>query len=133
MTSPGGGNVVTIRVVTEDKSAPGFAAAQRNVTQTAKAAAGLGTELDRTATKAKGLGGVLRDIGTVAAGVLVADTLQAGARKVIAFAQSSVKAASDLGESVNAVSKVFDNQTDRVLEWGKANANAIGQIGRAHV
>lgn len=43
----------------------------------------------------------------------------------------SVKAASDLGESVNAVNKVFGAASEQVQAWGRANANAIGLSLRA--
>jgi hypothetical protein len=87
--------------------------------------------IDQTERKVKQLGGTLQRVGETAAGFLVAQGVQAGARKAIALMQSTVNAAKDLGESTNAVSKVFDESTQKVLEWGQANANSFGLSQRA--
>lgn len=81
--------------------------------------------------KAAGLGGTLRRVGEVAAGVLLADALQRGAQRARALISESVKAASDLGESVNAVNKIFGSASEAVQAWGRENANAIGLSTRA--
>lgn len=89
------------------------------------------TALDQTDRKVKELGGSLRRAGEVAAGFLAASAIQTGARKAIALMQSTVNAAKDLGESTNAVSKIFDDSTGKIVEWGKSNANAFGLSQRA--
>jgi len=128
-------NEVEIRVVARDQTAAGFDSAQARATKLAKSvaggpssAAGAFVEADK---KAQGFSGTLKRVGEIAAGVLAAQALQAGARRFVAFIQSGIKAASDLGESVNAVNKVFGTASDDVLAWGKANANAIGLSTRA--
>ncbi|MGE5828651.1 MAG: hypothetical protein ACM30G_09855, partial [Micromonosporaceae bacterium] len=81
--------------------------------------------------RAAGLSGTLRRVGEVAAGVLLADALQRGAQRARALISESVKAASDLGESVNAVNKIFGSASEAVQAWGRDNANAIGLSTRA--
>ena len=109
MTSPGG-NVVTIVVRAEDKTAPGFKQAEQGAAK---------------------LGGTLKRVGEIAAGVLTADVLLAGARKLQALFHSTVEAASALGESVNAVNKTFGESAKQVTAWGEANAAAFGLSTRA--
>lgn len=73
----------------------------------------------------------LKNIGTVAAGVLSANILQGAAQRMTSFVASTVKAASNLGESVNAVGKVFGSEADHVIKWGQDNAAAFGLSQRA--
>lgn len=124
-------NEINIVVSSQDKTGPGFtsaAANQRKVADATKATAAAYQEADK---KAQGFGGSLKRIGEVAAGVLLADVLQSAARKAQALMHQTVEAASALGESVNAVNKVFDTASERVQKWGRDNANAIGLSTRA--
>lgn len=109
MTSPGG-NLVTIVVKAEDKTAPGFKAAEQGASK---------------------LGGTLKRVGEIAAGILAADMLLAGAQKLKAIFSQSVEAASALGESINAVNKTFGESAKQVTDWGEANAAAFGLSTRA--
>jgi hypothetical protein len=52
-------------------------------------------------------------------------------RKVVDFAQQSVAASSNLGESINAVQKIFKGSSDQILQWGKDNAASFGLSRRA--
>lgn len=124
-------NEINIVVSSQDKTGPGFtsaAANQRKVADATKATAGAYQEADK---KAQGFGASLKRIGEVAAGVLLADVLQSAARKAQAFMHQTVEAASALGESINAVNKVFDASSERVQAWGRENANQIGLSTRA--
>jgi hypothetical protein len=93
MTSPG--NAVTIVVKAEDKTAPGFKQATEGASK---------------------LGASLKRVGEIAAGVLAADVLLAGARKLQALFHQTVEAASALGESVNAVNKTFGESAKQVTD-----------------
>lgn len=134
MTSPGG-NIVEIRVVTKDQSAAGLNAATANVKKFATAVDGgsgsAGAALDSAEKKAKGLGSVLGNVGTIAGGILAADVIREGAQRVMALMHSTVEAASSLGESVNAVQKTFGESSAAVLDWGENNAAAAGLSTRA--
>ena len=90
-----------------------------------------GAAFESAAKKATGLKGVLAGVGTVAGGILVADLFQQGARKVQQLVQSTVKAASDLGESVNAVDKTFGSSSRAIQDWGQQNAASFGLSTRA--
>lgn len=73
----------------------------------------------------------IKNVGTVAAGILSANLLQGAATRMQQFIGSTVKAASSLGESVNAVGKVFGSEAKFVEQWGKDNAAAFGLSQRA--
>lgn len=73
----------------------------------------------------------IKNVGTVAAGILSANILQGAATRMQQFVSSTVKAASDLGESVNAVGKVFGEEASFVEKWGKDNAASFGLSQRA--
>jgi hypothetical protein len=126
---------VQIVVTSVDRSAQGFDAATKRADKLAKSVAGgpgsAAAAFSEADKKAQGLGGTLRRIGEVAAGVLLADALQRGAQRARQLISESVKAASDLGESVNAVNKVFGSASEQVRAWGRDNANAIGLSTRA--
>lgn len=134
MTSPGG-NVVEIRVRSVDETGPGFDAATRKARELAKAVDGgqgsAGKAFESAERKAGGLRGTLTRIGEVAGGVLAADALQGIAHRAVAMIQSTVQAANDLGESVNAVSKTFGASAGRIQEWGEQNAASFGLSTRA--
>lgn len=44
----------------------------------------------------------------------------------VVFAGNAVDAATDLGESVNAVNKIFGTSAKAITDWGEENANAFG-------
>jgi len=52
--------------------------------------------------------------------------LLAGAAAAAAFSVSAVKNAIDLGESINAVSQVFDDATSKIIDFGKTAAEQAG-------
>ncbi len=134
MTSPGG-NLVEIRVVAKDMTGPGFDSATKAAKGLAAAVAGgpgsAAGALKEAEKQATGLGGTLRRVGEVAGGVLAADMIQQFAQRAVQLVKSTAKAASDLGESVNAVNKTFETSSAEVIEWGEANANAFGLSQRA--
>ena len=49
----------------------------------------------------------------------------------IAIGKSAISAASDLGESVNAVNKIFEDSAGEILRWGESNATSFGLSQRA--
>ncbi len=80
---------------------------------------------------AQTFGNTLRAVGTIAAGFLASNVVGAGLDKFSGFVGSSIKSASDLGESVNAVQQVFRESSDTILKWGEDNATAFGLSQRA--
>ena len=78
-----------------------------------------------------GLGGTLGSVGKIATGFLAANVVQSAIGSVTAFASESIKAASSLGESLNAVNVVFKESSQQVLDWGKNNATQFGLSQRA--
>lgn len=66
-----------------------------------------------------GIGGSLKGLGGILAGAFAVDQIISGIGSVIT-------AASDLGESINAVEVTFGNASDGVLELGENAATALG-------
>jgi hypothetical protein len=90
-----------------------------------------GDGLDEGTRKASKFGDSMRRVGEVAAGVLAADLAKVAASKAIDFFKSSAEAASSLGESMNAVSKVFGTGSAKINEFGQDSAKAVGLSTRA--
>ncbi len=103
MTSP---NVVGITVTAKDQTAAG---------------------LDSVDKRIKKIGETTRTI----ADTITADFFQGAANAAKSFVTSTVRAASDLGESVNAVNKTFGESAKQVQDWGQANSAAFGLSRRA--
>lgn len=102
-------NEVTIVVTSEDKTKGGFSSAERR-------AGGL---KDKLATVGK-VGGAALAAGVVAGAMVVKDQMD-----------QSVEAASNLGESVNAVNQIFGSQAGTIKKWGEQNAASFGLSTRA--
>jgi len=132
MTSP---NVVEIRVVAKDQTAPGFNAAAAGAGKLAKSVDGgpasAGAALESAEKKARGLGSVLGNVGTIAGGILAADFIREGAQKIMALSQSTIKAASALGESINAVEKTFGSASAQIKAFGETSSQTAGLSNRA--
>lgn len=73
----------------------------------------------------------LREIGRTAAGVLTADIAMRAAEGFKNMVTDSVRAASDLNESLNAVNVTFGASAKEILDWGKTNAASFGLSQRA--
>lgn len=104
------GNEVTIVVKSKDQTKQGFKDVEQNTSR-----------LKSTVTMASG----------AMAGALAGTLLLGGVAKFKGFIMDSVHAASDLGESVNAVQKVFGGSSGQILQWGKDNASSFGLSQRA--
>ena len=122
----------------QEKLVSGTAALGKAATETSARTKRLGSDLesagrasDGAARQAGKFGDSLKQVGTIAAGVLAADAIKAGADKVVDLFKSTVDAASNLGESVNAVSKIFGANAAKIEEWADKNANSIGLSKRA--
>jgi len=98
-------NTVDITVRSTDQSARGLDQANRN------------------AGKFKD---TLREIGKTAAGVLTADIAMKAAQGIKNLVTDSVKQASDLNESLNAVNVTFGSSAKQITDWGKQNAASFG-------
>lgn len=90
-----------------------------------------GAPIEAAEKQMKGFGSTIKDIGKIAAGVLTAELFAGAAERVKNFVHESIQAANDLGESTNAVGKIFDDQAGKVQEWAEKNANAFGLSKRA--
>ena len=75
---------------------------------------------------AHGLGKVLGDVGKIAGGFLAANVIGAGVSAFSNFIGGSVREATRLGESLNAVSKIFGESAGTILDWGEKNATSFG-------
>jgi hypothetical protein len=73
----------------------------------------------------------IKGIGDSAKGILTADLFRDAAAGAKDFVSSTVEAASSLGESVNAVQKVFGSSAKQIEDWGKTNAESFGLSQRA--
>lgn len=80
-------------------------------------------DVDGSATKAEGglgkVGGGIAKLGAAVGGLALAGG-------IASFASTSVEAATALGESVNAVNKIFGDSASEILDWGKNNATQFG-------
>ncbi|HEX6968887.1 MAG TPA: hypothetical protein VF174_08795 [Micromonosporaceae bacterium] len=107
MTQP---NLVEVVVRVKDETQPGFKAVEQQATK---------------------LGSSFKRVGEIAGGMLLAQGIQAGAQRAMALMQSTVKAASDLGESINAVQKTFGEASGAIENFGKTSAEQVGLSTRA--
>jgi hypothetical protein len=104
------GNEIDITVRSTDQSARGLDSARRS---------------------GEGFKNTLKDIGKTAAGVLTADIAARAAQGFKNLVTDSVRAASDLNESLNAVNVTFGSSAKEVLDWGKTNAASFGLSQKA--
>lgn len=81
--------------------------------------------------EATGFGKVLGNVGQIASGFLFANVISGAGAKLAGFFSSSTKAASDLGESVNAVNVIFGDSAGKILDWGKTASTQAGLSQRA--
>ena len=93
-------------LVGEDKSA-------------SRALKGVGDEAQKTESR-------LSKMGAIAGGILGAQFLKDAAGAVVDFGKNTITAASDLGESVNAVNVTFGDAAGGILELGENAATAVG-------
>lgn len=98
-------NKVEVVVTGEDDTSPAFRSATKNAEDYAK-----------SITKA----------GEVMKGALAADLVQEGARKVKEAIDESIKAASDLEQSVGGTKAVFKEAAGEIEEFGKTSAETVG-------
>lgn len=66
-----------------------------------------------------GIGDEFKKLGKLIAGAAIG-------RAVVGFAKDSIAAASDLGESINAVQVTFGDLSDEILEFSKTSARSVG-------
>lgn len=86
---------------------------------------------DDISNKAEKTGGALSKVGQIAGGFLAAGAIAKGASMLTDFLGKSVTAASDLGESINAINVTFGESSDVIHEFGKTAATEIGLSARA--
>lgn len=89
------------------------------------------TAKDDSAAAFKSANDRVKGLGETAKGILSAGFLQDAAEGAKNFVTSTIKAASDLGESANAVNKIFGQSSKQILQWGEQNAAAFGLSKRA--
>lgn len=77
------------------------------------------TSLDKLSSVATAMGNSMRNVGNA---LTVGVTLP-----IIAMGGASIKAASDLSESMNKVQVVFGDASDSILAWAEDSASAFGQ------
>lgn len=88
-------------------------------------------KLNQVEKETSGLGKTLETVGKVAAGFLAANVVAGAGQKLMGFVGDSIAAASDLGESINAVNQIFGESAKTILDWGKETANSYGLSQRA--
>jgi len=67
----------------------------------------------------------------MATGLIAAQVSMQGLASIIGFYSQSINAAKDLGESQNAVNRVFGESSAKIHKWGEDSANAYGLSERA--
>lgn len=98
-------NEITVRVRAEDQATATF---------------------QKVGKEAQGLGKVFSDVGKIAGGFLAANVVAGAAQKITGFIGTSIQEGMKLGESLNAVNKIFGESSKTVLDWGKQNATSFG-------
>lgn len=91
---------------------------------------GLKSAEGHTDTWAKAISGKLNDVmrgGLERVGQMATNMVVSGAQAAGSLIVDSIGAAGDLGETINKVSVVFDENSARVLEWSKNTSTALGQ------
>jgi hypothetical protein len=124
-------NEIEIRVTGKNASQPAIQGATKDTKGLADEVKKTGVEIDKTDAKAKHFGETARTTAAVAGGILAADALKEGARVAVESIKTTISAASNLNESLNAVQKIFHQNSQAVLDWGKNNANNFGLSQRA--
>lgn len=92
-----------------------------------KQAGGASSALSGITDKVKGLGVA----AAATAGIIALDLIKNALGKLKEIAASSIDAASNLNESINAVNVVFKGSAKQIEEWGKTQSNAYGLSQRA--
>lgn len=92
---------------------------------------GFGSNVDDVGNKTTGFGSKLGKVGEIAGGFLAANVIGQGFAALGGFLSESIAASSNLGESINAVSKIFGTSQQKILDWGKNNAVSFGLSQRA--
>lgn len=128
-------NEVEIRITATNATGPAFKSVESDAKRAAQAIDGgsgsVGAAMTGAESKARGLSSTLRNVATVAAGVLTANLVQSTARRVVEMVHSTTQAASNLGESTNAVNKVFGTSAQVIQNWGRTSAASYGLSMRA--
>lgn len=86
---------------------------------------------DGPTKKASAFNGALGTVAATAGGFLAANVIAGAGQKIVGFFTDSISAASDLGESINAVNKIFGTSSQVILDWGDTQANSYGLSQRA--
>ena len=82
--------------------------------------------LKQVENNADGFGKTLGKVGQIASGFIAANVVAGAAQKLTSFLGDSINEAVKLGESLNAVNKIFGTSAQTVLDWGKQNATSFG-------
>lgn len=81
--------------------------------------------------QASGLKKSLSGVGAVAGGILAAGAIDHIGERAKESFNSAISAASNLGESMNAVDRIFGSSSAEVKAWGEANAVSFGLSQRS--
>lgn len=123
-------NTVEVVVKVTNQTSTGIDAADKSVKRFGEDAAQAGKKanegFDSAAKGSAKFGASLKDVGKIAAGVLAADMFERAASSVKNFVTGAVAEAKDLGESINAVQKIFGKNADAVEDWAQRNSANIG-------
>lgn len=117
MTTPAD---ILIRILGDSKSVV------KETDNSKKAVKGLVDEVDKSKRSISAFGsvmqGVFQGIGQAIFGAVVG-----GVRAAVGEINKSIKAASDLNESLSKTQVAFGNSANEILEWSKTSATAFGQ------
>jgi len=91
----------------------------------------MGPESQNATSHVSSLGDTLKSVGSIATGFIAATAIQSAVTGITTFATGTVKAAVDLGESLNAVNVIFRESAQQILDWGANNATQFGLSQRA--
>lgn len=73
----------------------------------------------------------IKGLSDTAKSILSADFIKDASEGAKSFVTSTIQAASNLGESANAVTKIFGKSSQQIEDWGKQNAESFGLSQRA--
>lgn len=115
--------IIKTGTLTKQVGNTGTQAFNQQAAATNKAAASQKNIQKEVANTTKSFSGMKAGIASLAATM----GLALGVQQIVAFSKASIKAASDLNETVSKTGELFGDSTDAVLRWSKTTATAIGQ------
>lgn len=117
---------IELVVTGTDKSGPAIQSARKNAQKLADDTGAIGDAAQKSSRGVTTLGESFQRMGEIAGGTLAADVILDIGTAAGQFAVNTVRQASNLEESIQAVNVVFGESAKQINEWGETNAVSFG-------